>query len=450
MLLSVKNWMYDTQREKTRHLVESAWGVVAHYGSLAESGQMSQASAQTAARQSLKSLRYAGNSYFWINDLRPVMVMHPIDPSLDGRDLSTHQDPTGLHLFLKMVDVCKARGEGLVEYHWAKPGSAKPVPKISYVKLYKPWGWIVGSGIYVEDVRERLASMFGFISIAAVIVILISCAASLFLARSIAGPVMTLAKELGAGSDQVAHAAAQISATSQHLAAGANSQAESLQTTSASGQQIASVTTTNAENARQVASDMSETIAFIDEANGRIQEMTACMRDIGVSSGKVMKIIKVIDEIAFQTNILALNAAVEAARAGDAGLGFAVVADAVRTLAQRSATAAAETELLIAESVATSTSGKAKLEAVANAVDGITSRAQRIRAAIDRVHAGNQQQAIGVAHVSGALLKLDQVTQQVSSTAEQTAAAGEQLSAQAESMRSVVCKLQHLVEPGSN
>jgi methyl-accepting chemotaxis protein/methyl-accepting chemotaxis protein-1 (serine sensor receptor) len=173
--------------------------------------------------------------------------------------------------------------------------------------------------------------------------------------------------------------------------------------------------------------------------------MVGSMQEINASSDKIARIIKVIDEIAFQTNILALNAAVEAARAGEAGAGFAVVADEVRNLAQRSAQAAKDTAGLIEESIAKSHDGKAKLELVAQGIHDITATVTQIKSLVDRVHAGSTEQARGIEHIAKSVGDMDQVTQKAAAHAEQSASAGEELSAQALSMTEIVEKLSALV-----
>ena len=110
------------------------------------------------AIEAIRALRYGGNEYFWINDMKPVMVMHPIKPELEGKDLSENKDPAGLRLFVEFVNVVKANGAGFVMYLWPKPGSDTPVPKVSYVEGFEPWGWIIGSGVYVDNVRTTIAS----------------------------------------------------------------------------------------------------------------------------------------------------------------------------------------------------------------------------------------------------------------------------------------------------
>jgi methyl-accepting chemotaxis protein len=116
------------------------------------SGALTQDQAQRMARQAVAQLRYGNGEYFWINDMTPVMVMHPVKPELDGKDLSDFKDPNGVPVFKKFVEVARAQSAGLVAYQWPKPGSDKPQDKISYVMAFQPWGWVIGSGVYVDNV----------------------------------------------------------------------------------------------------------------------------------------------------------------------------------------------------------------------------------------------------------------------------------------------------------
>jgi methyl-accepting chemotaxis protein len=173
------------------------------------------------------------------------------------------------------------------------------------------------------------------------------------------------------------------------------------------------------------------------------------MGDIKASSDKVAKIITVIDEIAFQTNILALNAAVEAARAGEAGMGFAVVADEVRNLAQRCAQAAKDTAALIEESIAKSNDGKVKVDQVAVAIRAITEESAQVKTLVDEVSLGSQEQTRGIEQVAKALTQMEQVTQQSAANAEESAAAAEELTAQASTLLDVVAQLSAMVGAGT-
>ena len=116
---------------------------------------ISDAEKRQKSQQIIKNMRYAGGNYLWINDLQPTMIMHPIKPALDGKDLSGFADPNGKKLFNEMVKVAKENGEGFVGYMWSKPGEDEPVAKLSYVRLFKPWGWVIGTGVYLEAAEKR-------------------------------------------------------------------------------------------------------------------------------------------------------------------------------------------------------------------------------------------------------------------------------------------------------
>jgi methyl-accepting chemotaxis protein len=150
---------FDERRAKVRATVEIAVALVAHFEDLSSKGRMSRDEAQQAALAALRGLRYEQREYFWVNDLGPRMVMHPTKPELDGKDLSDYADPHGKKLFVEFVRTVRREpgAAGFVEYLWPKPGLSVPVAKISYVKLFEPWGWIVGSGLYVDDLQAGLA-----------------------------------------------------------------------------------------------------------------------------------------------------------------------------------------------------------------------------------------------------------------------------------------------------
>jgi methyl-accepting chemotaxis protein len=133
------------QVEVAHKLLEWAHG-------LETSGAVPRVDAQRLAKAAVAQLRYGNGDYFWINDMTPAMVMHPIKPEMNGKDLSDYKDPNGLLLFKAMVDVARTHGGGVVAYQWPKPGSAAPQDKLSYVKAFAPWGWVIGSGVYVDNV----------------------------------------------------------------------------------------------------------------------------------------------------------------------------------------------------------------------------------------------------------------------------------------------------------
>jgi len=264
--------------------------------------------------------------------------------------------------------------------------------------------------------------------------------------RGINQVLKRISESLSAGAEQTAGAAGQVSAASQSLAEGASEQAASLEETSSSLEEMSSMTRRNAANAGQCNTLMvqvKETMGGMAHAG---EEMSRTISQIKASSDDTAKIVKTIDEIAFQTNILALNAAVEAARAGEAGAGFAVVADEVRNLARRSAQAAKETEAKIEESVNNANQGVEVADRVLAALQATVSNAEKVAQLVAEIATASQEQAQGIEQVNTAVTQMDKVTQGNAANAEESAAAAAELTAQAESLKEAVADLLRLVD----
>ena len=279
------------------------------------------------------------------------------------------------------------------------------------------------------------------------VALLAACASAFVLTRSVT-VLRRAASELFEGAEQVAAAASQVSTCSQTLAQGSSEQAAAIEETSATSDEINSMAQRNSEHGQAACVEMAQTERIVGDANERLEQMMTSMKGITDSSGKISKIIRVIDEIAFQTNILALNAAVEAARAGDAGMGFAVVADEVRNLAQRSAQAAADTAGLIEESIEKSTIGSRNLDSVAEVVRSISAGAGRVKSLVDGVNVGSREQARGIDQISLALSQMEQTTQSGAASAEETASAAEELTAQSHTLKEIAARLSAIVVGG--
>jgi hypothetical protein len=253
------------------------------------------------------------------------------------------------------------------------------------------------------------------------------------------------ASDLGEGIERSASMAGQMADIAQALSKGATEQAASLEETSASMEEMAAMTRANAESTRQATTLMAEVGEQVAGSDRVLGDMLSSMAEIAESSQRVSKIIKTIDEIAFQTNILALNAAVEAARAGEAGMGFAVVAEEVRSLAQRSAVAARDTAALIEASVDKTRQGSERTEQVAQAVRGVAGSISRVRELITSINDASAQQSHGISQTAQAIQQMEQVTQRTAASAEEAAAASEQLARDVETSRDGVRELEQLV-----
>jgi methyl-accepting chemotaxis protein len=275
--------------------------------------------------------------------------------------------------------------------------------------------------------------------------VVIGLVIAFLIVRSIGKVLREISETLAAGADQTASAAAQISSSSQSLAEGASEQAASLEETSASLEEITSMVKRNAEAAAKAKDLAGQTRTAADTGTNDMVEMESAMNDIRTSSAEVAKIVKDIDEIAFQTNILALNAAVEAARAGEAGMGFAVVADEVRNLAQRSARSAKETALKIEDAISKSERGVQISGRVAASFTQIAGKTREVDQFVAEIALASNEQAQGIQQVSVAVSQMDKVTQSNAATAEEAASASEELNSQAVSVSQTVAELERLV-----
>lgn len=630
LLPKVNTIIEDRSVEKLQNLVDMPYGIVEKYYKAFETGTLSEGNAKAMALSEIKTLRYSGENYFWINDYQPVMVMHPIKPEMDGQDMKTYADPDGKLIFMEFANVVKAKGSGIVRYKWDKAGSTVPQPKMSYVKGFPEWNWIIGTGIYIDDLAAIQSAMVNSIALITALITLICAVISYALSSAISTPIRKLsqtAKDVAAGNfdvdlsitsnneigkltaafDQVVHtvrdvisettslddsvASGRLNATidedrfsggwraiiqglnhmahtimitsgrqqkmaafqdcevtklkanletlaegnlrvslvveaadedtetfahnfrtiyeslsamvnamnsvigettgilsemanknldveisgeykgdfiemkhsineiiasfntmlgeinvaSIQIASGADQVSESAQTLSTASTQQASVieevtasmcevaeqTKINAQSATKASSLSQEVRNNAEMGNAQMKDMLEAMSEINASSHSISKIIKVIDEIAFQTNILALNAAVEAARAGGHGKGFAVVAEEVRNLAARSANAAKETTDLIEDSIRKVGAGTEIANGTSEGLNKIVSGISQTAKLVGEIATASNEQASAITQINQGIAQISQVIQTNSATAQESAAASEEMSSQA-------------------
>jgi methyl-accepting chemotaxis protein len=301
------------------------------------------------------------------------------------------------------------------------------------------------TGVDVKSVENKISSSRAMAVVISMGAVALGLVIAFGITRGICRILRRVAVEIHGGAAQTASASGQMAASSQSLAESASEQAASLEETSASLEQLSGMTRRNAENAHQATDLARQAREVAEKGAADMQALSTAMAAIKTSSDDVARIIKTIDEIALQTNILALNAAVEAARAGDAGMGFGVVADEVRNLAQRSAQAAKETAAKIEGAIRNTAQGVEITGHVAQGLTDIVTRTRQVDELTAEVATASREQSQGISQINSAVAQMDKVTQSNAATAQQSAAAAQELDGQAEVMKDSVAQLLRLV-----
>jgi methyl-accepting chemotaxis protein len=390
-------------RERTlRHVVDTAYGVMEMNEARVRAGELTTAQAQAEAARLLNQLRYGGSEYFWVNDLSTRLLIHPHLPAMLGQDLTTYRDAAGKAVFVDIVKLAREQGEGFIHYLATRPGETTPLPKESYVKLFAPWGWVVGTGVYVEDIDREISQLQDRLWVSAGVALLLALLVGAVFTRAVVQPVRELAAaahrvergdlsvtvpvhsedEVGrlghafntmvqgvseivkglaavavstvADADSIRRFADDLSRVTREQSEQLQQLVESIQQMSRGLSQGADQALTTADAAaanghmaeaggaavRSAARKISELVEVVQKSEERVVRLQA-------SGTVVAQMLQLIQDVANETSVLAVNTAIEAARAGEHGKGFGVVASEVRKLAERSREAVEQIEHLL-------------------------------------------------------------------------------------------------------
>jgi methyl-accepting chemotaxis protein len=507
-LLQLRGSMLEDRKEKTRNLVEVGLAVLDHHYQQVRTGAMTDAQARQAAKESLRGVRYAANDYYFIVDTDHVYLLQPANPALEGQNQKDVKDARGKPLIQEIVATANAGG-GFVDYWFPRAGQRQAEPKLGYVQLFRPWGWVIGTGIYIDDVDTAFrgaALMLGGVSAVLIVLLILlgwriaagvlrqlggepaaavavmqriadgDLSASvdappgslLYSLGSMVASLRSLIQEINRSAALLVGNAEEISRASTEVSAAAGQQADATSAMAAAIEQLTVSSTHISDSARDTENDSREAMSLAGEGNARVRQASGAIQKIAATvtdaseriralEGRALQIssiANVIKDIAGQTNLLALNAAIEAARAGEQGRGFAVVADEVRKLAERTSTATTEIEQMIAgiqgdtegavgamnEALPEVEQGVQLAQSAAESLQAIENGAGRTLERVREVAAATQEQGSASTSIAQRVEQIAQMVEETTATVRSTADNAVQLERIAQGLQAQIAR----------
>ncbi|MDD2741942.1 MAG: methyl-accepting chemotaxis protein [Rhodocyclaceae bacterium] len=475
-LFQLKDTMLEDRKQKTRNLVEVGVGILAHHHKLVQAGALTEDAAKNAARDSLRTLRYGKDDYFFGFDTSGVYYLHGGNQAMEGQLKIDLKDTNGKFLIRELIAAGQAGG-GFVDYWFPRAGQQKAEPKLGYAALFAPWNWVLGTGIYVDDIDteyQKNAVLLGGIAFALLIIIsLVGWQISgsilkqlggepqmasdimrrvadgdltadvgspprgsmLYTLSTMVGSLRQMVTEINDDANRLVSNAEQIARASDEVASAAEQQSDATSAMAAAIEELTVSSSHISDSAGETARDSSEAVALSGQGAKRVHQATAAIQKISSTvsdtsdriralaerANQVSSIANVIKDIAGQTNLLALNAAIEAARAGEQGRGFAVVADEVRKLAERTSSATTEIEQMIVGIQSDTTGAVEAMSAALPEVQAGVDLANSASESLQSIEEGARRTLARVAEVADSTREQSAVSTQIAQRVEQIA-----------------------------